>query len=52
VQVCARIGAVLSHLKSAERYDDDLGVHVGAVSWSSTVNCNKFGSFLYKGKGH
>jgi hypothetical protein len=31
VQVCARIGAVLSHLKSAESYDDDLGVHVGAT---------------------
>jgi hypothetical protein len=52
MQVYARIGAVLSHLKSGEGYDDDLGVHVAAASWSSNVNCNKVGSFLYNDKGH
>jgi hypothetical protein len=52
VQVYAKIDPVMSHLNSAEGYDDDLGVHVGAAYWSSTVNCNIVGSFLYKDKGH
>jgi hypothetical protein len=52
VQVYGKMAALLSHLNAAEGYDDDLGVHVGAASRSSTVNCNKHDPFLYKDKEH